>query len=122
MFKNKIVLLLFVIYITIAFAEYNNSEDSEDDVNHEHQQTVNEVITNVNYFPGGFMNAQNLHEYIKKFLPTIAEGITTESCDSLIQKFAKLQPDKGLTEVEYVHASSLILDWIYYKEKDEKAI
>ncbi|XP_050547542.1 uncharacterized protein LOC126909164 [Daktulosphaira vitifoliae] len=114
MFKNKIVLLLFVIYITIAFAvptnivEYNNREVSEGDVNHEHKQSVNE-----NYFPGGFMNAKILCVYIKKHLPNVAKGITPEICDWFVQNFAKSQPDKGLAEDEYVNVISTILNWIY---------
>ncbi|XP_050534067.1 uncharacterized protein LOC126901563 isoform X1 [Daktulosphaira vitifoliae] len=112
MFKNKIVLLLFVIYITIAFAvptnivEYNNSEVSINDA-----YTVN--TQSLQLFPGGHMNADILYNYIKKFLPNIGEGITPEKCEDFVQIYAISNPDKGLTIDEYANVNSIILRWIH---------
>ncbi|XP_050534066.1 uncharacterized protein LOC126901562 isoform X3 [Daktulosphaira vitifoliae] len=108
MFKNKIVLLLFVIYITIAFAvpsnivEYNNSEVSPNDA-------YNDIAQSKMNFPDGFMSAEKLHEYMKNHLPNITKGITLEKCHLLVQEFAKVDQYKGLTLDEYYRVHEGIL-------------
>ncbi|XP_050534073.1 uncharacterized protein LOC126901566 isoform X1 [Daktulosphaira vitifoliae] len=111
MFKNKTVLLLFVIYITIAFAvptnivEYNNSEVCTNDANYENEQRNK-------YFPEGHMNAKIMHDYITKFLTNITRGITEKDCQDFIDRFAS-NPDKGLTQKEYLDVNMEISNWMH---------